>query len=522
MRSPVASLAISCAAALMATACTTSAAVTAGPAGAPPPAGLERFYTQQLAWGSCEPFVSEDPDTQVYRDPELQCAWLEVPLDYAHPEGRTARLGVLRQPARDPSARIGSLVVNPGGPGASGMQAVATVIGPAASAGPIGQRFDIVGFDPRGIGASTPTIDCLTDAERDAERADLDVDPSPAGVEQTEAENRMFVQRCVERVGVDVLANVGTRDVARDLDILRAALGDPQLNYLGYSYGTRIGAAYAEAFPDNVRAMVLDGAIDPTQTPAEQLIAQGRSFQQAFDAFARWCAQQLIACPLGQDPAQATAAYQALTRPLIDRPAPAGDRQLSYPDAITGTIQALYWSETWPLLHQGLAGLAQGDGQILLTLADLYEDREPTGWYSNTLEAFTAVHCVDNERITDPAEIADTIRRFYEASPFQDPGRGVVAARDVCAFWPVPPTSTPRTPQVDGLEPVLVISSTGDPATPYQAGVDLARALGGVLLSVEINQHTVALQGNPCVDTAVVDYLVDLKLPGEDARCAAA
>lgn len=522
MRSSVVSLALLCCVTLSVAACLTPLGMSAGPVGAPPPPGLERFYSQKLSWGSCEPFVSDDPDTQNYLNPRFECAWLEVPLDYADPGGRTARLGVLRQPALDESARIGSLVVNPGGPGASGMEAVTTLAGPGVGNGPIAQRFDIVGFDPRGVGASTPAIDCLTDAEREAERADLDVDPSPEGVAETEAENQLFVQRCVERVGVDVLANVGTRDVARDLDILRAALGDAQLTYLGYSYGTRLGAAYAEAFPDNVRAMVLDGAVDPTQSPAEQLIAQGRGFQQAFDAFARWCTQQPIACPLGQDPTRATEAFQALTRPLIDRPVPVGTRQLSYNDAITGTVQALYLAEAWPLLRQGLANLAQGNGEILLALADLYEDRTPDGRYSNTLEAFTAVHCVDNPRITDRAEVTELLRRFYEVSPFQDPGRGIVAARDVCALWPVPPTSEPRIPQVEGLAPVLVISSTGDPATPYQAGVDLARALGGVLLTVEANQHTVALQGNRCVDDVVTAYLVDLQLPDESARCQAA
>jgi hypothetical protein len=163
--------------------------------------------------------------------------------------------------------------------------------------------------------------------------------------------------------------------------------------------------------------------------------------------------------------------------------------------------------------------LANGDGTLIMRLADLYYDRGPNGHYGNTLEAFGVISCVDEERITDHTAVADLIRRATEAAPFRDDGRGVVAALDPCAFWPVPPTSEPHVPDVEGLPPTLVISVTGDPATPYQAGVDLAKALGGTLLSVEGNQHTVALDGNPCVDDTVIDYLVDLKLPQGDANC---
>ena len=183
----------------------------------------------------------------------------------------------------------------------------------------LARRFDLVGLDPRGVGASTPAIDCLTDAERDAERADVDVDPSPAGVSATEQENRDYAQRCTQRVGADVLAHMGTRDAARDLDVLRAALGDAKLTYLGYSYGTRLGSTYAEDFPQNVRALVLDGALDPNQSTIDRSVAQAAGFQAAFDAFAAECTGRR-GCPLGTDRGQAVARFQALTRPLIDRP----------------------------------------------------------------------------------------------------------------------------------------------------------------------------------------------------------
>jgi hypothetical protein len=271
-----------------------------------------------------------------------------------------------------------------------------------------------------------------------------------------------------------------------------------------------------------VRALVLDGALDPEQTTVERTVDQSAGFQQAFDAYAEDCAQQPD-CPLGTDPAQATANFQALTRPLIDRPVPgARDRALSYPDAVTGTIFALYRSDYWPLISRGLSALAAGDGSILLWLADQYNGRGQDGKYGNDIEAFTVISCVDEERITERAEQGELVRRSNEAAPFRDDGRGVVAALDPCAFWPSPPTSEPHVPQVHGLPPTLTVSVTGDPATPYQAGVDLAKALGGSLLTVEGEQHTVALQGSTCVDDIVAAYLVDLALPADGARCSLA
>jgi pimeloyl-ACP methyl ester carboxylesterase len=521
---PLRSVAVAaCSAALALSACSQPAAAPTPPVPQPagPPAELTRFYEQQLSWGPCADYAKSASDRAAYDDEALECARLEVPLDYTEPDGRTAQIGVLRH--RATGDRIGSLLVNPGGPGASGMGLGASM-SRRLERSPIGQRFDIVGFDPRGVGASTPTIDCLNDAEWEVERADLDVDPSPEGVAQTEAENQQYAQRCTERSGgAEVLANVGTRDVVRDVDILRQALGDEKLTYLGYSYGTRIGSAYAEAFPQNVRALVLDGALDPEQTTVERTVDQNAGFQKAFDAFAADCAKEPT-CPLGTDPARATANFQALTRPLMDRPVPAdgGARRLSYPDAVTGTIQALYLSDFWPLLSRGLSALASGDGTILMRLADMYNDRDQDGGYGNGIEAFIVISCVDEERITERAEQGELIRRANEAAPFRDDGRGVVAALDPCAFWPAPPTSEPHTPQVQGLPPTLTVSVTGDPATPYQAGVDLAKALSGSLLSVDGAQHTVALQGNRCVDDTVSAYLVDLRLPPDGARCSLA
>jgi pimeloyl-ACP methyl ester carboxylesterase len=483
----------------------------------PVPPDLGRFYGQQISWSDCAGFATSQLAAQAFATPGLECARVQVPLDYHDPGGRSASIALLRQPASDPAARIGSLFVNPGGPGASGMLAAAS-LAPALEGTELGRRFDLVGFDPRGIGASEPAIDCRTTAEQDAERLDLDLDTSPAGVAQTEAEERAYAQLCLERVGREVLANAGTRDVVRDLDILRAVLGDEKLTYLGYSYGTRIGTEYAEQFGHNVRAMVLDGAIDPDESLVQTLVNQGAGFQASFDAFIDWCLPRPDCWTDGPE-AATEQQFQDLIAPLAQRPLPVGNRKLSYSDAETAAIQALYSDQLWPLLNQGLNGLRRGDGSMLMALADTYYQRGPNG-YTNSEDAFTAVRCVDDPRLTERATFREADRRYREVAPFLDDGNPPSAARDVCAFWPVPVTEEPGLQPVEGLPPVLVISTTGDPATPYQAGVQLARALDGRLLTFEGNQHTVALQGVPCVDRAVTRYLVDGTLPPPGTRCA--
>jgi len=317
-----------------------------------------------------------------------------------------------------------------------------------------------------------------------------------------------------------VLANMGTRDAARDMDVLRAVLGDPKLTFLGYSYGTFLGTLYAEQFPHNVRAMVLDGAVDPAQSAADRNVDQYAGFQRAFDAYAADCAKGPD-CPLGSDPAKATAAYQDLVRPLIDKPLAVGARTMSYNDAIVGSLYALYLEGMWPALTAALDELRRGDGRVLLSLADMYDERGSDGHYDNTQEAFTAILCQDQERTTDRAVAADTNRRANAAAPFTDPGRGAVGALDVCAFWPVPPTTQAHKPHVAGLVPTLVVSTTGDPATPYQAGVDLAQQLGGRLLTFEGTQHTASLHGDQCIDKAVSAYLINGTLPPAGTRCTA-
>lgn len=445
-----------------------------------------------------------------------ECGMISVPVDYAKPDGAIARIAMIRFKAT--GQKIGSLVINPGGPGESGVQAAASLVGAMPES--IRERFDLVGFDPRGVGLSTPAVWCNSDADNDKLRADPQVDYTPEGVAHIESETKDFVSRCVEKMGDEFLANVGTASVIKDLDAIRATLGDQKLTYLGYSYGTRIGSAYAEAYPQNVRAMILDGAVDPNADPIEADIRQAAAFQTAFNDYAADCARSSD-CPLGTDPAKAVDVYQSLVEPLVQNPAKTKDpRGLSYSDAIVGTILPLYSPNLWRHLTQALSELKDGRGDTMLALADLYMGRDDQGHYNNSTDARVAVNCVDEPPVTDRSKVIDEDRRAREVAPFMSYGQFTGnAPLGTCALWPVPATSKPHQIAVAGLPPVLVVSTTNDPATPYQAGVDLARELGGTLLTFQGTQHTVAFQGNSCVDDIAAKYLVDVVVPPPGVRC---
>ncbi len=470
-------------------------------------------YGQPPAWGDCAGFLGAAAAV-----PTAQCAMIGVPVDYAKPEGPQAQLAVIRIPAT--GDRIGALMVNPGGPGAS---AVDTVAGMATSLADtdITRRFDLVGFDPRGVGHSTPQVQCRSDAEFDAFRRESLTDYSPAGVTRIEQIYQQIARECIARTGLDFLANVGTASTVRDMDVVRSALGEDRIDYLGYSYGTELGARYAEQFGDHVRAMVLDGAVDPKSDPIADNIRQLAGFQTAFNDYAADCAQS-VDCPLGQDPTQFVARYHQLVDPLVAHPGPTSDpRGLSYQDAITGTVNALYTQRYWKFLTSGLLGLQRGtDAGDLLLLADDYQERDPAGHYTNQQDAFTAIRCVDSPYPTDPAVWAQADRQARAAAPFMAYGEFTgFAPRDACAMWPVPPTSTPHDATPQGPGKVVVVSTTHDPATPYQAGVDLAREMDASLITFNGTQHTVVFNGDPCVDTAVIAFLAGSVQPASNLQC---
>ncbi|OMB82743.1 hydrolase, partial [Mycolicibacterium conceptionense] len=366
------------------------------------------------------------------------------------------------------------------------------------------------------LGHSTPQLRCRTDAEIDAYRRESLTDYSPAGVAHIEDVYRQFGQQCLDRMGAPFLANVGTASAVRDMDAVRAALGEEQINYLGFSYGTELGGAYAEQFGDRVRTMVLDGAVDPSLDPITKNVRQLAGFQRAFETYAADCAQSAD-CPLGTDPAQFVSRFHRLVDPLVATPGATADpRGLGYADAITGSGNALYSARYWPYLTSGLLGLTRGtDAGDLLLLADDYWRRDDSGHYSNMQDAFTAIRCVDTPFPTDPAVWADADQRLRAAAPFMAYGEFTgYAPRDVCALWPVPATSAPHPVTGPGPGKVVVVSTTGDPATPYQAGVDLARQMGAALISFTGTQHTVVFNGDACVDTAVLDFFVHQRTPG--------
>jgi pimeloyl-ACP methyl ester carboxylesterase len=465
-----------------------------------------------IQWGPCKAASSD----QTRLPTGAECGMLSVPVDYAKPAGDVAQIAMIRIKAT--GQKIGSLVVNPGGPGESGVEAAASMA--ATLPQPVRQRFDLVGFDPRGVANSTPAVWCNSDADNDRLRADPTVEYTQEGVDHIEKENKEFVQRCEDKMGKEFLANLGTANVAKDLEAIRTGLGDDKLTYLGYSYGTRIGAAYAEAYPDKVRAMILDGAVDPNADQIEEEIRQAAAFQKAFNNFAADCAASPD-CPLGTDPAKAVDVYKSLVDPLVKNPAKTRDpRGLSYNDAIVGTILPLYSPSLWRHLTQALSELQDGAGDTMLAMADLYMGRDAQGHYNNSTDVRVAVNCVDKPHITDRAKVIDEDRRTREVAPFISYGEFTgLAPLDTCAFWPVPATSDQHEISVKGLPPILVVSTTNDPATPYQAGVDLAAQLGGTVVTFEGTQHTVVFQGNSCVDDIAARYLVDVTVPPPGTRC---
>ncbi|GAA2428532.1 alpha/beta hydrolase [Actinomadura vinacea] len=437
-----------------------------------------------------------------------------MPLDYQKPEGKQAELALLRVPARgkDP---IGSLVLNPGGPGCPGTDHAALTAAWARS--PITERFDLVGFDPRGVGASKPALDCHTDAARDR---DAKLTTIPAGLDVwTEQQTHRLVKQCAKRSGgKQVLAHVGTRDVARDMDVLRQALGDDKLSYAVSSYGTRLGAVYAEMFPKKVRALVLDAAVDNLNGTRKRRLQQAAGMQAAFERLAAACAtEQKQDCPLGTDPERATQELQKLLRPLIDKPARTSDgRELTFRQAVDGVDTALYSKASRPTAIAGIAELKAGKGDTLLKLRDSSHGRTADGAYSAASEATMAINCLDEERSTPEQETA-LAREWHKAAPYSDPIREV---RDGCEQWPVKPTlGHPYATGIKGLPDTLTVSVTGDAITPHQGGINLAKTLNGSLLTVEGEQHGAILPGNACINKAVAAYLIDLKSPADGARC---
>jgi pimeloyl-ACP methyl ester carboxylesterase len=482
-----------------------------------PSAALDVFYEQELAWEDCAEYPTTAGESGLLAlAPEAECARMEVPLDYEDPEGEPASVAVMRVPARGES--MGSLVYNPGGPGGSGVVGAALAFA-GLSDSEITERFDLVGFDPRGVGATQPAVECYTDEE--ADRGVVALGSQGTTVRFTEEDTRAIMERCAEGSGgAEVLPRLGTRDTARDMDVLRAALGEDQLTYLGQSYGTRLGTVYAEQFPDRVRAMVLDGAMSPIEGSFERRVNAYAGFQAAFNEMATACAAEAD-CPLGDDPEQATERFQEIVRPLLDEPVPALESELDFDGAVGGVIAGLYSPTSWPRITEGIAEVEEGRGDALMQLIYDFGLRGPDGAWPNSLEANHAINCMDEERLT-PEQGGELRTATYEQAPFMDPGVDVTeGARDGCEHWPAgPELGFPYAQDVEGLPDTLVVSITGDPTTPHAGAVELADTLGGTLLTVEGEGHgIVSLGTNVCVDEIAAAYLTGLEVPEEGTTC---
>jgi pimeloyl-ACP methyl ester carboxylesterase len=485
------------------------------------PAGLERFHRQTLQWGQCGDYAKTATESTVMAMVDgLECTRMQAPLSYDDPGGETIRIAVARRPAPGPQPALGSLVLNPGGPGGSGLFATATTaLGLDKAKSPLAARFDLVGFDPRGVGATIPAVDCFTDAEADSGSVALGTQGTT--VQWTENDTRALVDRCAQGSGGgEALAHLGTRDVARDLDILRTVLGDEKLTFLGQSYGTRLGAVYAEQFPARVRAMLLDGGIDPTQGTLQRRVSAYAGFQAAFDRMAAFCAKQ-AGCPLGRDPKTATTEFQKIIQPLYGKPVPALTGELTFDAAIGGVISGLYAEAAWPRIIKGITQVTQGRGDELAQLGYDFSGRDQAGKWPNFAEANYAINCMDEDRLTEQ-QGGELRAETYRQAPFMDPGADVLTgARDSCEHWPAQPTlGYPYADGITGLPATLVVSITGDPTTPHAGGIRLAETLGSALLTVNGEGHTIVMAGtNPCVNKVAADYLIDLKLPAQGATC---
>lgn len=503
------------------TGCSTTidgSAAPAGGAGSGDPAdssapAVELPPVEDIAWEDCTSQVEQALGGPPDRPLSFECGTTEVPADYDDFDGATLELFLLRAVSTAPTRdRLGSLVVNPGGPGGSGVDAA---LGLSLSLPEsLLSSFDIVGFDPRGVGGSTP-VSCISDADKDELNAE---EPTPRSDEElTEAldNSTEIADGCAERYG-DGLGDFNTVYTARDMDRIREALGEEQLTFLGYSYGTTLGSTYAELFPDRVRAFVLDGAVNPDSDDREDAENDAAAFERAFDAFAADCVAR--ACPAAPDP-------RALVQQLLDSaettpiPQSAGDDRLATDGLVfTGVLGALYDQGSWVDLGDALAAAAGGDSTGIVDLADSYNQRLDDGSYTNLVDANIAINCADTDQTYGIDEVAEASREWDEQYPIF--GAAVAAGLLTCGVWQA--TRHPL-PQRDaaGAAPILVVGTVGDPATPYEGAEVMADNLeSGVLLTWEGEGHT-AFPKTPCITDAVVSYLVDLTVPAEGTRCPA-
>lgn len=459
-------------------------------------------YQQSLTWETCG---------------VLECSTVKVPLDWSVPDGPTIDIAINRRPADAPATKVGSLLLNPGGPGGSGLELLEYFEDGAGE--DLLASYDLIGFDPRGVGQSTP-IDCGDGRNLDAYYIPDFVIEDQDSLEQAGARNRDLAADCRELTGA-LIGNVDTVSVARDMDVLRAVLGDEKLNYLGFSYGTQLGATYAEIYPANVGRMVLDGAVDFVLPGEEQSIVQAQGFENALTNFINWCLER-DTCPLTGPTDNARQQIGAVAKDALDRPyAGGGLTPINGNLMVYGIVVTLYDEASWEYLELALTEtINEGTAEVFSELANFYLDRDSqTGEYlTNSTPVFTAINCLDAEpgewTIQDQLDFAEAVE---QASPtfgwWFSSGAG-------CEGWPY--TAEMHITSLDNAKtaaPMLVVGTTQDPATPYQWSVSLAERIGATLLTYDGEGHTAYGRSNQCIVDAVDGFLVDGVMPAAGIVC---
>ena len=504
------------------TACQDEADIKATPAtasaSAAVPAGLESFYTQKVSWYACD--KKGMGEAKSGKDTGFTCAKVKVPLDYDNPGGETIEIAVKKRTASGDS--VGSLFVNPGGPGGSGIELVESA-GSYFSKN-LTSSYDVVGFDPRGVGAST-AVDCLTDAELDAERAGAN-DPATPSAAATQERAQKMGEACAAKTSpAGLLDHIDTISAAKDLDILRAVDGQQTLTYLGFSYGTYLGATYAELFPANTGRLVLDGAVDPSLSAEELTLGQAKGFEASLRAYVQSCQSSKLGCPLSGDVDSGVSQIRELLESTKAAPLPTSDdkRPLTYDLAVYGVLGSMYQTQLWPsltlALSQAMGKMGEPDGSALLAIADAVSSRQSDGSYSgNGAEALMAVNCLDYPVQRDNTSWEENAKAVNEASPTF--GSQLLYPDAYCQGWGHTSSRKREKITASGAAPILVVGTTGDPATPYAWSESLADQLeSGQLMTWKGDGHTAYGRSNDCVKKAVDTYLLNGTMPDKGLTC---
>ncbi|MGW0822297.1 alpha/beta hydrolase [Streptomyces sp. NPDC002845] len=477
---------------------------------------------QKLSWKDCPaPSASQgggEAPSPLPNGDVWQCATMKVPLDWDEPDGDTIGIALIRAEAGgDKSERIGSLVFNFGGPGGSG---VATLPAFGEGYARLRTRYDLVSFDPRGVGRSAG-IECEDDEDLD-EYFQQDATPDDAAERQQLLDNTKAFNSACEKNSGTTLPHVRTTNAARDMDLMRQVLGDDKLHYFGISYGTELGGVYAHLFPEKVGRAVFDAVVDPTQTPEQGSLGQAKGFQLALDNYARDCVSQEDPCPVGDTAQDVKGRIARLLKDLDSKPIPGiFPRELTQTAATNGIAQALYSQDFWEYLTAGLEEAYDGDGRMLMVLSDAMNGRNEDGEYSNIAAANVSINCADDKPRYTAEDVEDRLPEFRAASPLF--GDYLAWGMLSCTDWPVPGAAAHPDVSAPGAAPILVIGNTGDPATPYEGARRMVEALGegvGVELTYKGQGHGAYDSGNECVQGAVNGYLLAGKVPQSGTVCS--